>query len=134
MKKVLKFLSNTDQVGDCLVWKGAVKRGYPRVGINGNSNARLHRYIFEVVNGELPEVVRHTCDNPLCINPQHLIAGTQYDNVQDRNDRDRTHSNVSEGEKNLVFFLRGLGMSYKEIAKTQNINPKRVGYILQRLK
>lgn len=36
------------------------------------------------------KVVRHTCDNGRCINPEHLLLGTHQDNVQDRVDRDRT--------------------------------------------
>lgn len=43
----------------------------------------LHRAVFWDTYGYLPEVVRHTCDNTRCINPAHLLPGTQKDNMQD---------------------------------------------------
>ena len=50
-------------------------------------HTRLHRVVFFRHNGYWPEVVRHTCDNPRCINPDHLLAGNNYDNMQDRKER-----------------------------------------------
>lgn len=50
---------------------------------------RMHRAVFLDSNGYLPPVVRHTCDNPRCINPEHLIPGTIADNNTDRADRGR---------------------------------------------
>ena len=50
------------------------------------NNQRLHRVAWEAHNAEpIPEgmVVRHTCDNPLCFNPEHLVLGTQLDNIAD---------------------------------------------------
>ncbi len=44
----------------------------------------VHRMVYSMYNdGELPSVVMHTCDNPSCYNPRHLVGGTQTDNVQD---------------------------------------------------
>ena len=42
-----------------------------------------HRKVYYEATGELPEVVRHKCDNPRCVNPEHLEGGTQKDNMQD---------------------------------------------------
>lgn len=50
---------------------------------------RLHRAVFLDNNGYLPQVVRHTCDNPRCVNPAHLIPGTVADNNRDRAERGR---------------------------------------------
>lgn len=58
--------------------------GYPRIQIN-KKQTTVHKYIYEKYKGLTNNlVVRHTCDNKLCINPEHLILGTHLDNVKDR--------------------------------------------------
>lgn len=73
--------------------KIGIRAGYAQVSWEG-TRQYMHRlaYCFSrgismAVLGD--SVVRHTCDNARCINPQHLILGTQQDNVQDRKDRGR---------------------------------------------
>ena len=58
--------------------------GYILYRANGRVN-RLHRYLFEQKYGEIPKgyVVMHICDNPSCINLEHLKLGTQKENVED---------------------------------------------------
>ena len=58
----------------------------------------IPRYIYEECFGEIPEgmVVRHKCDNTICINPEHMELGTQLDNIKDTVERGRT----TRGEKN----------------------------------
>lgn len=71
-------------------------KGYAQVKAEG-SNPRLgHRIVWEQFHGEIPEdlVVRHRCDNPPCINPFHLLIGTQQDNVDDRERRGRGRYSV----------------------------------------
>ena len=60
----------------------------------------LHRRIHFEHTGEWPEVVRHTCDNARCINPAHLLSGTQKDNVADMYSRGRNNDPGSPGEAN----------------------------------
>lgn len=52
---------------------------------------KAHRVSYALANGTLPKasVVRHTCDNPPCVNPAHLLAGTQKENMADRKARKR---------------------------------------------
>lgn len=44
----------------------------------------IHRLIYEYVFGELPNIIRHSCDTPNCWNPDHLHDGTHADNVADK--------------------------------------------------
>jgi hypothetical protein len=59
-----------------------------------------HRKVFYETTGELPEVVRHTCDNPRCINPNHLVGGTHKDNMRDKVERNRQSRISYPGESN----------------------------------
>ena len=106
--------------------------GYARACINGNYNGKVHREVFKISYGYYPKVVRHSCDNPICINPDHLVAGDPLDNVKDRHERKRTHRQVSVIEKEQVLGMRGQGLTMKQVAKNLNINYKRVEYILTR--
>lgn len=90
--------------------------------------------MFELVNGYYPEIVRHTCDTPLCINPDHLVEGSPLDNVSDRVQRGRSHGHVSEEELNEVVSLRGKGMTHKAIGIELGIKTKRVAWILDKIK
>lgn len=77
--------------GDCLVWcKSRNYAGYGQIRIKG----RLwlaHRAVWVEANGPIPDglFVLHTCDNPPCVNPRHLVQGTQWDNMQDRERKGR---------------------------------------------
>lgn len=75
----------------CLVWSKAVSRdGYGKVTFN-SQRFRAHRLAYELSHGPIPNglLVRHTCDNPRCINPQHLQVGTVRDNAADMMSRGR---------------------------------------------
>lgn len=88
------IMSNTIKTDtECLVWTRCLNSdGYPRAVIDGNNNTKVHRVVFELVNGFLPETVMHTCDNPQCINPDHLVAGTPSKNSLDRHIKGRNAS------------------------------------------
>ncbi len=56
--------------------------GYPHY-VRDGKEWRIHRHIFYQHHGYLPEVVLHECDNPLCVNIEHLRGGSQQENIQD---------------------------------------------------
>ncbi|CAH9016537.1 putative homing endonuclease [Vibrio phage 275E43-1] len=134
MKKDLELiLSHTEQLGNCLIWTRCCNTdGYPRAVIDGNNNAKVHRVVYELYHGELEQglVVRHVCDNPKCINPEHLVSGTQQDNVQDRVQRGRSNNHCDAKTIGDVCSLRSLGYTYKRIASELGISYAKVDYIL----
>ena len=74
-----------DSITGCHNWAASKFRdGYGAFKRN-KKTYRAHRWIYEYLNGPMPEglVVRHKCHNPACVNPAHLLLGTQQDNMND---------------------------------------------------
>jgi hypothetical protein len=70
----------------CWEWKGHRRpTGYGAVGIGGRDVGYTHRVAYEIANGPIPQdmFVCHRCDNPPCINPDHLFLGSAGDNNRD---------------------------------------------------
>ena len=70
---------------------GKVGRGYAQIKPYGEKRTLVTRYLYEQLFGEIPDgmVVMHKCDNPKCINPEHLKLGTYADNVEDMKVKNR---------------------------------------------
>lgn len=80
----------------CIEWQGAKSSaGYGQRRVSGKL-LYVHRLAYEAEHGEIPKglVIRHTCDNPACYNNEHLILGTQKDNMQDCSKRGRINKTV----------------------------------------
>ena len=74
---------------DCIEWnRGRDKNGYGKTYRNGK-HVKAHRMAFLDANGYLPPLVTHICDNPPCVNPAHLEAGTCQSNMDDKYARGR---------------------------------------------
>lgn len=77
---------------ECWIWQAAHSSGgYGSIGIDGKI-VGAHRVAFEIANGYKPNICRHTCDNPPCVNPKHLLDGTQKDNMMDCAQKMRIHN------------------------------------------
>ena len=77
-------------MGDCILWIGAKSGLYGQISVGGKLK-RAHRVAWEKENGSIPEglYVLHHCDNPPCVNVDHLFLGTQADNMRDMSEKGR---------------------------------------------
>jgi hypothetical protein len=93
------------------------------------------------VNGPIPDglCVCHACDNPPCINPEHLFLGTNASNTQDRQDKERqargeraARSKLTEDEVREIRQLAAAGETQRSIGAHFGVTDKNVGFIVRR--
>ena len=107
-----RFWEKVDKRGkyECWEWQaGKSKKGYGYVQNNRKRGKLLsaHRVSWELHNGKIPKgmLICHHCDNPPCVNPNHLFLGTQKDNIRDA---------VKKGRKKYIGEGNGRAILTKE--------------------
>lgn len=124
----------------CWPWTAAIaSNGYGVYGVarkvDGtwrNHQHKAHRVAWSLVNGRLPAgmVIRHSCDNPPCCNPAHLLIGTDDDNVADkvaRQARGERHAAlmqqvIARGERNGGAILTEKAVREMRDARVRGIS------------
>jgi hypothetical protein len=116
-------------VNDCWEWIASKRTGYGQFGIykRRKSPFPAHRVSYELHFGLIPEgtLVCHSCDNPACVNPNHLFLGKDLDNARDRDQKGRSnHAGEHNGNAKLtrkqvfeIIELRKKGLLHREIAQ-----------------
>ncbi|MES2910555.1 MAG: HNH endonuclease [Pseudomonadota bacterium] len=138
LKERLERLSKVDEATGCINWTSTTRNGYGSLMVGSRSDgtsrtAKAHRLAYEIENGPIPEGLHicHRCDNPACINPQHLFAGTRQDNTDDREAKGRNnpprgekqaHAKLSEVDILAIRRLRASGHIFAEIAERFDID------------
>lgn len=120
-ERALRFASSIDffgphvahnmSLGRCWTWTG--HRNHCGYGVLHNVMA--HRISFEIRHGRIPHIhghgsahILHECDNPSCVNPSHLRAGTRSENIQEAVSRGR-HVGRHMGVKTHRLIRRVIG-------------------------
>lgn len=129
----------------CYLWSAATNaKGYGKFSIGPQKWVLAHRYAYERAKGSLPPgvIVCHKCDNPSCVNPDHLFSGTHKDNAKDRDSKNRRvalrgeNHGRSKLNEQKVFELRKLAaekkFSYASLGKLFGINRKTASDIVNR--
>jgi HNH endonuclease len=101
-----RFWEKVGKQPGCWIWTGKRNRqGYGRAYSGGEFGYEIaaHRLAWELTNGPIPPglCVLHRCDNPSCVNPDHLWLGSQADNVRDMIDKGR------RGDSSLIGVRNG---------------------------
>lgn len=139
-----RFWSHVDKFGDggCWNWTGSVNTdGYGQVKRYGVA-VMVHRTAFEYLKGPIPKGLQllHSCDNPACVNPDHLSPGTARDNILDAMKKGRRFYRYGATHHNARFTTRQVRQmrkwfetgkrTCKELSKYFRANPNYLRLIL----
>ena len=139
-----RFAKSVTKTEGCWIWKASKdKNGYGIFrGMIGNTVfTKAHRYSYALHTGDLLIGMQalHTCDNPSCVNPEHLFAGTNADNMRDKAQKGRSKVPVGEKHGKAVLTERQVRhilkdpRPYVEIATQYNVAPSTIGSVKQRV-
>lgn len=111
------------------------KEGYATVRTQESRDigtCMLHRVVFHRKLGYLPTVVMHVCDNPRCINPDHLKAGDWGSNNKDRAAKDRSAKvrvdlrKLDYSKATTIRSQLAAGVPITTLAKEYNVDYKSI--------
>jgi hypothetical protein len=131
-------------VSECWFWLGSINRlGYGTFACEGENKA--HRVSYRLFKGPISDgmKVMHTCDTRNCVNPAHLIVGTQADNVADMVAKGRAKRGDVRGQRNpmakatpaVVEAIRSAvaaGAKQIEMARQFGLSPMTVSRIVRK--
>jgi transposase len=138
-----RLWAKTDKTKECWIWLGHKDRdGYGNIRIGGRKAMRTHRLSFFLATKIDPigMLVCHHCDNPSCINPDHLYLGTALENNRDKINRhrenwakgERVHNAKLTRDQVLSIFkeYKAGGVRQQDLAKKHNVSQSEIYTVL----
>lgn len=131
--------------GQCWNWTGCKSRsswspsGYGQMRISGKME-KAHRVSWFLRHGVWPTLlVLHRCDNPSCVNPEHLFEGTNADNSHDREMKGRGNKPLGEKHHQARFtaeqvqYIRSCDKSSRQLGREYGVSKTAIQLIRQRV-
>ena len=112
-----KFWAKVVKTQNCWNWIGETRfGGYGYLYLGNHKYIRVHRFSYKLHKGKIPTglLVCHSCDNRICVNPDHLWLGTHKDNAIDKMKKGRQV--IPKGEKNW-----GCKIKWEEVKKMREL-------------
>lgn len=123
-----RFEDKVLKTDGCWIWKAATRTtGYGVFSYKGKP-VTASRVSYILYKGEITDGlhVLHTCDNRLCVNPDHLFLGTNKDNVEDRKSKGRRAGRLKVASEENISEIKSLleteKYSYREIERMTGIS------------
>lgn len=111
------FWTRVTKTESCWLYNRASKNGYARISVLGYVT-QAHQLSWMIANDRfIPKgmVIRHSCDNPTCVRPDHLVLGTQADNMQDMVRRGRAGRRYRNSRSDQTHCKRGHPLSGENV-------------------
>ena len=119
---------SAEPMSGCWLWTASTdKNGYGMLW-DGKRMDRAHRLFYAAASGEslLGIKVLHDCDNPSCVNPSHLHAGTQAENMKERTQRGRSGKRLTQADAGSIRLQLETGRSQRWVARFWGISQRLV--------
>lgn len=138
-----RLLSNIKVQGDCWIWQ-ASRRGQYGAFFAWGKRMGAHQFSWRWYKNDSQEIppkmeVTHSCDTPLCVNPDHLSLKTHIENMHERDERGRQnpiigtdHPNAKLNPDKVGEIRKDLarGVSCKELGRKHHVKPMAIYQIL----
>lgn len=127
-----RFWSKVAKTPGCWLWLGKTQKGYGYfvVRVDGKETpVRAHRFSWFLAHQAEPlpdAALMHTCDNPACVNPAHLVLGSHADNVADRVAKGRSSRKLSAADVVAIREARARGELLVPLAARFNVSHETV--------
>jgi hypothetical protein len=133
-KAIAKFWSRLDTTTEHWLFTGKARSGSLNYGAVklpmalglGRKMVGAHRFAFFLTHGYWPLNARHTCDIPLCCNPDHVVEGTQADNIHDCVNRHRARNGNIKLNPGIWDEIRKSTESSTVLGKRYGVHPAHV--------
>ena len=140
-----RFLDKVQKTETCWIWTGSKNQhGYGNFWY-GEKCKKAHRISYMAFVGSLNDSldVMHKCDNPSCVNPEHLVMGTTTDNIRDmwkkgrgdpRHNENNVRAKLKPSDIEKIRYYDKCGIPSLVISYVYDMSPSQVRRIIRKAK